>query len=273
VIPSIKDSFFPSVTSIIETRLAESGFNVILSNTSSDSTIERKKTEDLLAWRVDGLIVAPSQETGDASLFWELWQRKVPFVLIDRFFPDTPFYSVTTDDYLGATMVVEHLLSLGRRRIAAAGGSLSISTNKLRHAGYVESLVRNGILPDPALFVQSRPLEQGGYAAAERLMEVQPQPDALFCFSDPVAIGAMQFFLERGIRIPEDIALAGYADLDHSAMLRVPLTTVHQPRELLGQYAADMLLLQMEGKTPDVPQRKLPVELVIRESTVGSKQQ
>lgn len=268
VIPSIQDSFFPSLTSIIETRLAECGYNVILANTNADSAIERAKIEDLLSWRVDGLVIAASQESGDAGLFWGLWEKKVPFVLIDRVFDQTPFYSVTTDDYQGAVTAIEHLLSVGCKRIAAAGGSRVVSTNRIRHSGYVDTLIRKGLFPDQRLTVEVPATEEGGCEALRQLLEIDPQIDALFCLSDPVAVGAMIQCLKQGIRIPEDIALVGYADLDHSGVLRVPLTTVQQPRELMGQCAAEMLIEQMAGKTPEVAQVKLPVKLIVRESTV-----
>lgn len=268
VMPSVTDSFFPGVTSIIETHLARNGFDVILANTHSDAQTEQAKVEGLLDWRVDGLIVAPAQESGDAGLYWELWRRRVPFVLIDRAYSDTPFHSVTTDDYAGAALVVEHLLSIGRRRIAWAGGSLGVSTNRQRHAGYTQTLTRNGIFADPGLGIEVRPDESGGRQAAGMIARMDPLPDALFCFSDHVAIGAMQECMALGIRIPEDLALVGYADLDHSAILRIPLTTVRQPREELGETAAAMLLDRMLNSCPVIPQVTLPVSLVIRGSTV-----
>jgi len=267
VIPSVRDSFFPSVTDAIETHLAKEGYNVILSNTGADSSIEQKKIEDLLAWRVDGLIIAPSQETQDASFFWQVWRSGVPFVLIDRYFPDTPFYSVTTDDYAGAAMAVEHLLSIGRRRIACIGGPLTVSANKLRHDGYVETLISHSILPDPNLFATSSAGD--GAQAARHLIERKPRPDALFCFNDRAAVDAISVCLEMGIRIPEDLAIVGYADLEHSHILKVPLTTVRQPRNLLGKHASEMLLKLIAGDTPDPAQHKLPVELVVRDSTSG----
>ncbi len=270
VIPSIQDSFFPSVTAVIEMILAERGLNVILSNTNSDSATERAKIEDLLAWRVDGLVIAPSQEPNDMSHLWELRQMEIPFVLIDRDFPDAPFYSVVTDDYAGAAMAVNHLVSIGRKRIARAGGPLFVSTNRLRHMGYAETLMSHGIIPDNALSFEVAPTEDGGHEAARRLLELSDPPDALFCFSDPVAIGVMEECLARGVRIPEDLAVVGYADLPHSGLLRVPLTTIRQPRELIGRHAAEMLLLEMDGCPIPDTHLKLPVELVVRDSTVVS---
>jgi len=266
VIPSVTNAFFPSLTSIIEARLTEAGSNVILANSNYDSAVERTKIEDLLSWRVDGLIIAPCQRNSGASFFWELWQKKVPFVLVDRSFPQTPFYSVVSDDYSGGVMMTEHLLSLGYKRIAGAGDSLTVSSHRLRHTGYVDTLIRHGITPDPDLSIRVEPSSEGGRAAVRYLMELSALPDALFCFGDPMVIGAMDECQRQGIRVPEDMALVGYADLDYARVLRVPLTTVRLPRELLGQHATDMLIAQLEGKHISHAQMKLPVELVVRES-------
>ena len=268
VIPTLQDSFFTTATTIIEAQLAEHGYNVFLSNTSGDSNMERAKVEDLLTWPVDGLVIAPVQQSGDAGLFWELWQNDVPFVLIDRTFADTPFYSVTTDDHAGAAMAVEHLLSLQRTRIACVGGPLAVSTNRTRHDGYVEALIRNGVLPDSRLCAEVSPTEAGGRQAMERFAQLDTLPDAVFCFSDLMAIGVMEVCLERGIRIPEDLALVGYADLDYSGVLRVPLTSIRQPRNEIGLAAAEILLARLDGQKLFLnAELKLPVELVIREST------
>jgi LacI family transcriptional regulator len=272
VVPSVKDAFFPSVTTTIESVLAERGYNVILANTHGDSSTERNKIEDLLSWRVDGFIIAPSQETGDAGLFWDLWRNKVPFVLIDRLFPQTPFCSVTTDDHAGATMAVEHLLSIGRKRIARAGGPLEVSTNRFRQSGYADTLIRHGILPDPSYAIEVPPTEDGGRELFGRLVELKPRPDALFCFSDPVAAGFMEVCIAHGVRVPQDIAIVGYADLDFSNLLTIPLTTIRQPRDLLAESAAEMLLIQMDGGDCG-RSRSLPVELVVRESTVRQSEE
>jgi len=266
VIPTLEDSFFTAATTIIEGELAKKGFNVILSNTGGDSGLERAKVEDLLGWPVDGLVIVPVQQTGDAGLFWELWQRNVPFILIDRTFADTPFYSVTTDDHAGAVMAVEHLLSLGRKRIACVSARLAVSTNRARFSGYKDALIRNEVLPDAELAAEVSPTRAGGRGAMAYFMEAGDLPDAVFCFSDLMAIGAMEVCLEHGIRIPEDLALIGYADLDYSGLLRVPLTSVRQPRDLIGLTAAEMLLARLDGKAPQTSEVKLPVELIIRES-------
>jgi len=268
-VPSIEDSFFPAVTGAIEERLAERGSSLILANTGGKPGIEESKVEGLLAWQADGLIVAPRQETGDPALFWDLWRRKIPFVLIDRTFPETPFASVTTDYAAGAAAAVDHLAAIGRKRIARAGGPLTVETNRLRHRGYTEALIRRRRLPDPRLALEVPSTAEGGRMAVEILMALDEPPDALFCFSDMVAMGALEECLCRRIRVPGDLAIVGYADLDASRMLRVPLTTVRQPKRLLGQTAASLLLDLLGEGEADPIRRVLPVDLVIRESTAG----
>ncbi|MEN6371373.1 MAG: LacI family DNA-binding transcriptional regulator [Armatimonadota bacterium] len=266
VVPSIKNSFFPNLIDAIESRLTEEGFNVILADTNADPLVERAKIEDLLSWRVDGLIIAPCQKNPDVGIFQDLKQKKVPFVLVDRNFPQTPFYSVVSDDYSGAVMMTEHLLSLGYRRIAVVSDSFTISTHRLRYAGYTDTLIRYGITPDPALSIQADATSEGGSEAMRSIMELPGLPDAVFFFGDPMVIGAMNECFSHGIKVPEDIAMAGYADLNYASVLRAPLTTVRQPRGLLGKFAVEILIAQLNGHNPGQFQLKLPVELVIRES-------
>jgi LacI family transcriptional regulator len=268
VVPSLTDSFFPSVTSALEARLTREGYSVILANSNADSRTQRARIEDLLSWHVDGLMIAPTQEAGEAGLFWELWQRKTPFVLLDRTFPETPFCSVSTEDETGAALAVEHLYATGCRRIAWAGGPLGISTNRLRHAGYTSALIRHGLLPRPDYALDAPPSEEGGQKALARILALNPRPDAVFCFSDLLAFGILEACVRQGIRVPQDLAVVGYADLPHSGMLKVALTTVRQPRALLGRRAAEVLIASI-GKSGYSEQVTLPVELVIRESTGG----
>jgi LacI family transcriptional regulator len=267
VVPTFTDAFFPNVISAIEAPLVKAGYSVILADSNADSQVEQTRIHDLLTWRVDGLIIAPSQSNGQAGLYWELWRREIPFVTIDRTFPETPFCSVTTDDVTGAAMAVEHLLAAGRLRIAWAGsGSLTISTNRLRQKGYTAELIRNGILPVPEYALNFPASNLEGQQAVERIMALNPRPDAVICFSDNVALGLLEACAYHGLRVPEDLAVVGYADLPFSGMLKVPLTTVRQPQALLGRRAVELLLTCMEKKGHS-EQIILPVELIVRESS------
>lgn len=269
VVPSVNDSFFGSVASVIETELARAGYSVLLANTHSDPAIEQSKIYDLVDWQVDGLIIAPTQHTESTSPFHDLVKRNVSFVLIDRDFADTFFCSVTTDDYAGATMAVEHLLSIGCKRIAGVAGPLTVSTARRRRSGYMDTLIRHRILPEPSLMLEVPPTEEGGHMAVAKIAEMDPSPDGVFCFSDHIAIGVIEECVDRHIAIPDELALVGYADIEHARILKIPLTTIRQPRALLGEAAARMLIAQMDGNAQEPTRTQLPVELVVRESTVA----
>lgn len=268
VIPSLTDSFFPYVTSAIETRLTEAGYSVILVNTNASTKVELARVEDLLSWQVDGLIVAPAQESGEAELFWDLWRRQIPFVLIDRTFPDSPFCSVTTDDAVGAGLAVEHLVERGCRRIArVSGSSMSVYTNQQRQAGYLSALMRHGIVPQENYMIDVVQKEVDGRQLLDRILALNPRPDGIFCFSDFTAFDIIEACDQYGVRVPEELAVVGYADLPQSKLLKISLTTVRQPRTLMGRSAADMLLARMAGKEQPA-QINLPVELIVRQSTM-----
>jgi LacI family transcriptional regulator len=267
IVPSLTDAYFPEVISAIEAALSRTGHSVILADSNADSNIETTRIHDLLSWRVDGLIIAPSQSNSEAGLFWELWRREIPFVTIDRSFPETPFCSVTTDDEKGVGMAVDHLAALGRTRIAWAGGGCpTISTTRLRKAGYSAGLIHNGILPVAEYALSLSITEFGVREALEHLFTLKNRPDAVICFSDNVALGLLEACLHHGVRVPEDMAIIGYADLPFAGMLKVSLTTVRQPKSQLGQRAVELLLTCMEKKKHS-EQIVLPVELVVREST------
>jgi LacI family transcriptional regulator len=270
VLPACGDSFSASIVQAAQTQLAEYEFGLLLANTSDNAATEAESIEEFLSWHVDGLIILPTQRTSDAGMFWKLWESRIPFILVDRVFAETPFYSVTTDDYHGSVIAVEHLLGLGRRSIAFAVRPPTVSTNRVRRAAFRDTLLRNGLRPDPNLLIEVPPTAEGGHMAIQKMMELPVMPDALFCCSDIVAAGAMDECFKQGIRIPEDLALVGYSDLDYAGLLGIPLTTINQPADQIGKYAASMLLKLISGDQPDIAHVNLPVSLVVRESTVAN---
>jgi LacI family transcriptional regulator len=145
---------------------------------------------------------------------------------------------------------------------------MSVSTNQQRQAGYVAALMRFGIVPQESYMIETTLDGQDGGRIVDQILSLDPRPDAVFCFSDFSAFDIIEACDERGIRVPEDLAVVGYTDLPQSRLLKVSLTTVRQPRSLLGRSAAEMLLARMEQKEQP-PQLNLPVELVVRQSTAG----
>jgi LacI family transcriptional regulator len=188
----------------------------------------------------------------------------VPFVLVGRHPAQVQASYVDTDNLSGARDVVQHLLRSGRKRIATITGLQSQIAGADRLAGYTAALRARGIIPDPTLIVNGDFSEAGGYRAMQQLLP--QQPDAVFAASDTMALGALRAIHDAGLRVPEDIAVAGFDDLPLAEHTEPPLTTIRQPIYRMGTMAAETLIEQIEHPQ-DAPHRVvLPTELVIRTS-------
>jgi len=197
--------------------------------------------------------------------------HKTPFILIDRRFPGLKMNYVGVDDGEIGYVATKHLVEIGRKRIAHIRGR-DLSNGLGRLEGYRRALAEYKLSAPPQYVVEGRSTDESGdlsgYNAMRQLLALQPRPDAVFCFNDPTAIGALRAILEAGLRIPEDIAVIGAGNLRFSDQLRVPLSTIDQSSDEMGERAAKLALKAIESKTP-LPARKIILEpkLVIREST------
>jgi LacI family transcriptional regulator len=211
---------------------------------------------------IDGVIVAAMLV--DDPLVEALINSEMPFILIGRH-PTNPKVSyIDVDNMHGTVTIVEHVLHAGRRRIATITGPQSVIAGTHRREGYLSALRAHNVKPEDDLIVEGDFSESGGYDAMRRLLP--HRPDAVFAASDIMAIGALRAIREAGLRVPEDIAVAGFDDMPFAARSDPPLTTVRQPIQRTGALAAETLIDLIEH--PDSrPQRiVLPVELVVRTS-------
>jgi LacI family transcriptional regulator len=269
VVPDLLKSFFAEIAMGVARKLHPRGYTLILSNSQENPQLERREVEQLLARSVDGIILASAQPPGGTRLFRAIEKRRVPLVLLDRWFPRLNFDYVGADNFELGRMAAAHLIATGRRRIAnitCAG----ISTAAPRADGYRAALSQAVLSSDPSLIADAPNDPDGGRTAMRRLLQLDPPPDGVFCFNDSVAVGALKAILEAGLRVPTDIAVIGAGNLLYSEFLRVPLSTIDLGCSSIGEQAADLLLDRMSGKA-DLPPRKIlvPLTLVARESTEG----
>ncbi len=214
-------------------------------------------------YHVDGVLVESG--LGEEGIVL-LRERNYPCVVIGHSPLGLP--CVHPDDYGGAQKVVRHLLELGHRRIGQIGGPEENSFATLeRLRGCKSVLEQDGIAFDEALFTCGSWGSESGYEGAARLMALASPPTALFCFNDRLAFGAIHWLYERGYRVPEDISVAGFDDIESAALFEPPLTTVHQSPFEIGQRAARMLFDLIEGRQIDQTQVVLPADLIVRCST------
>ena len=267
VVPDLMHSFFAEIAKSVSKKLRVSGYNVVIANSEEDPETERSEIEGLLSRRVDGLIIASAQPSGETRIFRRIAEQKVPFVLIDRALRGVKASFVGGNDEAIGRLATEHLIEQGCRRIAHLKGP-NTTPGTGRFEGYKTALARHGIAYDPKLVVDAVMDDNRGYTAMRKLLGAKPRPDGVACYNDPVAAGALKAILEAGLRVPEDMAVTGAGNVHYSDLLRVSLTTIDQNTPAIGEHAASMLLESLNSKTPVKP-RSITVEsrVVVREST------
>jgi LacI family transcriptional regulator len=223
---------------------------------------ERRKADKLLSHGpVDGLIIAA--HIADDPFVETLRGGSKRFVLYGRYAADDVSY-VTVDDRASARGIVSHLLRVGHQRVATITGPQHMFEGRDRLDGYFDALRDFGIAQAPELVVEGDWSEASGYQGMRRLLAAKP--DAVFAANDSMALAALRALRENGIRVPEDIALAGFDDIPAAAAADPPLTTVRQPIRRLGEVAAQTLLEMIDDPTGPPRRVILPTELVVRAS-------
>jgi LacI family transcriptional regulator len=266
IVPDVVNPFFAPVVRGAETTARRAGYRVLLCNSEGDLRLEREYIEDLVAHRVEGLLLAPASDASRHSVF-PLLRGGFPLVLLDRSLPDSDCDLVVSDSVSGARRLVEHLLAIGHRDIAHFTDAEDTSTGRDRLAGYRDALAA-AALPERDDFVFRTTVDQiGGYRATQEVLALDPRPTAIFAVNNMTAVGAMKALRERGLSVPEDIALVCFDDVEHLAVLSPFLTVIDQPAETLGGLGAQLLLERIAGKAGIRPRRiTLQTDLIVRRS-------
>ena len=269
IVPLIENDFFSAVISGVEEVAYGRGFNTIVCQSNENTEREAIHVKTLTSNRVAGVLVSVSKTTTSGAHFRPLQKQGIPLVFFDRFCEDIEADKVVVDDYDGATQAVRHLVHCGYKRIAHLAGSTNTSIGRDRCRGYVDELKRNGIEIDPEMIVYGGFQERDGVSAFRTLLSRDRMPDAIFAVNDPVAIGAYKEIKLKNLKIPQDIALAGFGDNTLSSYLDPPLTTVMQSPYKMGKIAADMLLRRIENSESEIESKVEVIEtkLIIRRST------
>jgi LacI family transcriptional regulator len=271
LLPDFTHPFFADIAKTIAETVRPRGYHVIISYFEEDPDLEKVEAESLLARRVDGLILASSQSPRRLELFEELRARKMPLVLIDRPIDGVRASFVGVDNEAVGRLATTHLIERGCKRIAHLRGP-KIGLAEKRLNGYLASLKKNKLAAPANYVVDAGFQDHSGYEAMKKLLAGgTPAPDGVFCYNDPVAIGAMKALREAGLRVPEDVAVVGAGNVHYSDALAVPLTTIDQKTREIGARAAELLLEQIGSERAVRPEKILIVpELVARKSTQRS---
>ena len=273
VVLDVANPFFTDVARGVEDTASAAGLAVILCNTDEKRTKEDGYLEVLEQQRVRGILITPADVISNRLL--ELRRRGTPVVLLDRKAAGRDQCSVSVDDRKGGDIAVTHLIESGHRRIAFMGGPLTITQVADRLRGAKTAIKRAG-LPEESLTIETT----GGHNVAEgrlaigRLLTMAKRkiPTAIFCANDLLALGALQELSHQGVRVPYDMAIVGYDDIDFASAAMVPLSSVRQPRHQIGSTAAELLIEEADD-TGDHKHRQVVFEpvLIVRESSTRTR--
>jgi len=271
VVPDVANPFFTDLARGVEDEVGNTGLALILCNSDDQSGREKRYLDLLEEHRVRGVLIAPV--TGALTELAGLRRRGTPVVFVDGHPPSGGHCSASVDDVEGGDLAVSHLLEQGHQSIAYVSGPPGVRQVADRRAGALRALDRAGRAPDSLAVIEVGTLNvTAGQQAGDRIAALPPgaRPTAVFCANDLIALGVLQQMTRNRIRVPEELAIVGYDDIEFAAAAAVPLTSVRQPCRQLGRTAARLLLDEAaENDGPRHRHRRVifQPELVVRHST------
>jgi LacI family transcriptional regulator len=274
IIPQIVHHFSSNVISGIIDEAEKTGYNIMLYQSNESFESELKGIDTFQKSMIDGLIISLSDTTTQVDHLKNLQDHNVPVVLIDKISDNIEASKIVCDDFKGAYYATEHLISLGKTNIAHITGSLNPFTTAERYRGYKNALKDYNLPLNPLLIKKCDLISsEEGYLCMLELLNQDLKPDALFCATDPTAIGAIKAIKEKRLKIPEDIAVIGFSDWKMSAVIDPPLSSVKQPDFNMGKYAIELITKEIQMQRNNQPIKYnthvMETSLVLRESTLG----
>lgn len=266
VVPMVSRNFFSMAIDGIEQVASEAGYDVLIYQSKNDAEREARILNDLQRGRADGVIASVASCGGDYACYRALEPYGMPLVLFDRHVEGLAAGTVLLDDRRGAFETVEHLIGQGFRRIYHYAGAQQTSIWRNRRQGYEEAMRAHGIEVRPQWIVGGQTTEEGGAEAMERLIAADDLPEAIFFAGDFAALGAYKVLRKHGLRVPDDMALAGFANEPFCDLIAPRFTSVDQSGYEMGGLAAKMLLDRLGGAPyADIV---IPPRLIVRESSL-----
>lgn len=272
VVPDLLHPFFAEFAKALNGVLRRWNYGLILASSEEDPAIEQEEIRAVLARGVDAILVASCQSSRES--FRGVENQQAPFILIDRDFPRLRANFVGTNDFRAGYLATEHLASSGKQYIAHIGGPQDLAPAADRRAGYEAALTAIHRKISASHFVEIPKVEElgeeAGFQAMRHLLSVEPRPDAVFCYNDLTAIGAMAATSDAGFSIPRDIAFVGCGNVRYSSYLRVPLSSIDQSTGDLGRSAGNLALELIRDHACEPQRIRIEPRLIVRASSAPS---
>jgi len=267
IVPKISYHLYAMAISGIEKVAETRGMHIIVCQSKESQEREQSLVYELMDLGVVGVIASLASETTDFSHFTALKNMQIPLVFFNRQCYDIETDKVVIDNYKAACDATEHLIAVGCRKIAYLGGPKILQINDVRAAGYKSTLQKNGLETKEDYMVYSKFDKESTLSAARKLLYSPNYPDGILAFSDQMAIGVMVAAKERGLKIPEDIAIIGFNNEPVDELLEPSLTSVDQPAFIMGEESAKLIFKQIDQQETGFKKKILKSFLVVRNST------
>lgn len=271
IVPDLCNPFYPSLARGLQDVLFESGYQTLICDSDSRAVMEESLIDQAIERQVDGIVIAPILATMPPKL---LAMPQMPVVVISsshavaqQVLQQSNIDSASSDDEGGMLLAAEHLIRQGHRRIGYITAPMSLGPAQRRFDGFRRALRRADCPLDDRIVATTSFTREGGSQGLRQIMEDSDPPTAVLCANDLLAIGAMDFAADRGIRIPEDLAVVGYDDIESASLVSPRLTTIHVQTRVLGKACGQFLVDRMTGAYSGPPRQVLiPNTLVTRDS-------
>ncbi len=269
IVPRLNSYFMATVIAGIEQAANQAGYNLLISQSSESPEKEKAIVNTMFHNRVDGLLVSLAYQNGSLEHLAKFTKKNIPVVFFDRAQGADQYTSVQINNRQAGYEATRHLLSRGKRNIFHITVSTMHSLYRQRYEGYVQALREFGLAPDPDLIFLSDLSQESGFEAARHILSMSKRPDGIFVANDNCAVGCLVSLQQKGIRIPEDIAVVGFNDDPVCKIVSPNLTTIHYPGHLMGEQAARHLIHHLNGSADIALTQSILLrsDLVVRQST------
>ncbi|MFM2579004.1 DNA-binding transcriptional regulator CytR [Vibrio fortis] len=265
IVPDICDPYFAEIIRGIEDAAVENDYLVLLGDSGQQKKRESSFVNLVFTKQADGMLLLGTDHPFDVS---KAEQKNLPpMVMACEFAPELELPTVHIDNLTSAFEAVNYLAQLGHKRIAQISGPTSATLCQFRQQGYQQALRRAGVNMNPAYSTVGDFTFEAGAQAVRQLLALPEQPTAIFCHNDAMAIGAIQEAKKLGLRVPHDLSIVGFDDIQFAQYCDPPLTTISQPRYEIGRQAMLMMLDMLKGNDVQAGSRLLEAKLVVRGST------
>lgn len=272
IVPNILSYFISTILKEILLQAEIKGYRVIISETNNDIKKEKEILHTMLQFGVDGILMSLSKNSIDLDpILYALNQK--PLILFDKISDKVPCTQVTINEEEAAFSAVEHLINIGKKRIAIIKEFKQSYNSERRFQGYLRALKTNNIAIDEKIILSTDDISlKKGRELTSQLISLKEKPDAIFSITDAAAIGAIQTLKKFNIKIPEEIAVVGFSNSLNSTIIEPKLTTVDQPGKRIGEIAVDLLIKEIEEPQEYLASKTIEIKtnLIIRESTLIS---